>query len=151
MGYLFGDILAVGIGDLLWIGIGAVIALALLLWLWRPLLAMTVHEELAQVEGVNVARTRLLFMLLIALVIATAMKVIGVLLITSLLIIPAATARHYVRTPEQMAVLAAVIGMLAVSGGLFGSYRWDLPAGPAIVVTAALLFFFGPHWWWKRA
>lgn len=151
MGYLFGDILAVGRDDLLWIGLGAVLALVLLLLLWRPLLAMTVHEELAQVEGVKVARTRLLFMLLIALVIATAMKVLGVLLITSLLIIPAATARHYVRTPEQMAVLAAVIGMLAVCGGLFGSYRWDLPAGPAIVVTAALLFFFGPHWWRRRA
>jgi len=151
MGYLFGDILAVGRGDLLWIGIGAVVALLLLLLLWRPLLAMTVHEELAQIEGVKVARTRLLFMLLIALVIATAMKVLGVLLITSLLIIPAATARHYVRTPEQMALLAAAFGMLAVSGGLFGSYRWDLPAGPAIVVTAAALFFFGPHWWWRRA
>lgn len=151
MGYLFGDILAVGNDDLRWIACGAVIALLLLGWLWRPLLAMTVHEDLAQVEGVNVARTRLLFMLLIALVIATAMKVIGVLLITSLLIIPAATARHYVRTPEQMAVLASVFGMLAVSGGLFGSYRWDLPAGPAIVVTAALLFFFGPHWWRRRA
>jgi zinc transport system permease protein len=150
MGYLFGDILAVGRDDLLWIGLGAVVALVLLFLLWRPLLAMTVHEELAQVEGVKVARTRLLFMLLIALVIATAMKVLGVLLITSLLIIPAATARHYVRTPEQMAVLAAAIGMLAVSGGLFGSYRWDLPAGPAIVVTAALIFFFGPHWWWRR-
>jgi zinc transport system permease protein len=151
MGYLFGDILAVGSGDLLWIGSGALVALLLLLWIWRPLLAMTVHEELAQIEGVNVARTRLLFMLLIALVIATAMKVIGVLLITSLLIIPAATARHYVRTPEQMALLASVIGMLAVSGGLFGSYRWDLPAGPAIVVTAATLFFFGPHWWLRSA
>ena len=79
------------------------------------------------------------------------MKVLGVLLITSLLIIPAATARHYVRTPEQMALLAAAFGMLAVSGGLFGSYRWDLPAGPAIVVTAAALFFFGPHWWRRRA
>ncbi|HEX9802729.1 MAG TPA: zinc ABC transporter permease subunit ZnuB [Gammaproteobacteria bacterium] len=147
MGYLFGDILAVSRGDLLWIGGGAVVALTLLLWLWRPLLAMTVHEELAQVEGVKVGRTRLLFMLLIALVIATAMKVIGILLITSLLIIPAATARHYARTPEQMALLAAAIGMLAVGGGLFGSWRWDLPAGPAIVVTAAMLFFFGPHWW----
>ena len=147
MGYLFGDILAVSRGDLVWIGLGAGLALVLLLLLWRPLLAMTVHEELAQVEGVKVARTRLLFMLLIALVIATAMKVIGILLITSLLIIPAATARHYVRTPEQMAVLAAAIGMLAVSGGLFGSYRWDLPAGPAIVVTAAIMFFCGPHWW----
>jgi len=151
MGYLFGDILAVGRGDLLWIGGGVVVALALLLWLWRPLLAMTVHEELAQVEGVKVGRTRLLFMLLIALVIATAMKVIGILLITSLLIIPAATARHYARTPERMALLAAAIGMLAVGGGLFGSWRWDLPAGPAIVVTAAALFFFGPHWWRRRA
>lgn len=147
MGYLFGDILAVSRGDLLWIGLGAAIALAMLLLLWRPLLAMTVHEELAQIEGVKVARTRLLFMVLIALVIATAMKVLGILLITSLLIIPAATARHYVRTPEQMAILAAVIGMLAVSGGLFGSWHWDLPAGPAIVVTAAILFFLGPHWW----
>lgn len=141
MGYLFGDILAVGNGDLLWIVLGSLFALGLLLWLWRPLLAMTVHEELAQVEGVKVGRTRLLFMLLIALVIATAMKVVGILLITSLLIIPAATARHFVRTPEQMALLAAVIGMLAVSGGLFGSFRWDLPAGPAIVVSAAVLFF----------
>ena len=147
MGYLFGDILAVGRTDLVWIGLTAVIALGLLLLLWRPLLAMTVHEELAQVEGVRVARTRLLFMLLIALVIATAMKVIGILLITSLLIIPAATARHYVRTPEQMALLAAAIGMLAVGGGLYGSWHWDLPAGPAIVVTAAMMFFFGPHWW----
>jgi len=150
MGYLFGDILAVGRTDLLWIGIGSLLAIGLLLWLWRPLLAMTVHEELAQVEGVKVARTRLLFMLLIALVIAVAMKVVGILLITSLLIIPAATARHYARTPEQMALLASIIGMLSVSGGLFGSYRWDLPAGPAIVVAAAMLFFFGPHWWLRR-
>jgi zinc transport system permease protein len=150
MGYLFGDILAVGTGDLWWIGVGGLFALGLLLWLWRPLLAMTVHEELAQVEGINTGRTRLLFMLLIALVIATAMKVLGILLITSLLIIPAATARHYARTPEQMALFASLIGMLAVGGGLFGSFHWDLPAGPAIVVSAAILFFFGPHWWLKR-
>lgn len=150
MGYLFGDILAVAQNDLWWIGLGGLVALGLLLWLWRPLLAMTVHEELAQVEGVNTTRTRLLFMLLIALVIATAMKVLGILLITSLLIIPAATARHYARTPEQMALFAALIGMLSVGGGLFGSFRWDLPAGPAIVVTATLLFFLGPHWWRQR-
>jgi len=150
MGYLFGDILAVGQQELLWIGLGSLFALGLLLWLWRPLLAMTVHEELAQVEGIKVGRTRLLFMLLIALVIATAMKVVGILLITSLLIIPAATARHYARTPEQMALLASITGMLSVSGGLFGSFQWDLPAGPSIVVCAALIFFLGPHWWWQR-
>ncbi len=146
MSYLFGDILAVNAVDLYWIyGCGA-IALTVLIFIWRPLLAITVHEELAQVEGVPVVRVRLALMLLIALVIAVAMKVVGILLITSLLIIPAATARGFARTPEQMAILAALIGCIAVGGGLFTSLEWDLPAGPAIVVVAALLFFISPLW-----
>ncbi len=146
MSYLFGDILAVGNADLYWIYGCAILAMAVLLFIWRPLLAITVHEELAQVEGVPVTRIRLALMLLIALVIAVAMKVVGILLVTSLLIIPAATARSFARNPEQMAVLAAIIGCIAVSGGLFASLEWDLPAGPAIVVSAALLFFISPLW-----
>ena len=77
---------------------------------------------------------------LIAVLIAVAMKVVGILLVTSLLIIPAATARHFARTPEAMAVLAAILGALAVALGLGGSLTWDLPSGPAIVAAAALLF-----------
>jgi len=146
MGYLFGDILAVSMLDIYWIFGGGFVALALLIWIWRPLLSMTVHEELAQVEGVPVVPVRLAFMLLIALVIAVAMKVVGILLITSLLIIPAATARRFAQTPEQMALLAAVVGCLAVGGGLFGSLQWDLPAGPAVVVAAAILFFTAVCW-----
>ncbi|HEC17356.1 MAG TPA: zinc ABC transporter permease subunit ZnuB [Sedimenticola sp.] len=143
MGYLFGDILSVTLTDICWIWVGGAVALLVLAWIWRPLLAMTVHEELARVEGVPVASVRLAFMLLIALVIAMAMKVVGILLITSLLIIPAATARWFANTPEQMALLAALAGCLAVGGGLFASLQWDLPAGPAVVVAAALLFFIG--------
>ena len=146
MSYLFGDILAVTTNDLFWIYGSALIALTVLFLIWRPLLAITVHEELAQVEGVPVTLVRLALMLLIALVIAVAMKVVGILLITSMLIIPAATARGFARSPEQMAVLAAAIGCAAVSGGLFASLEWDLPAGPAIVVTAALLFFASTCW-----
>ena len=141
MSYLFGDILAVGATDLYWIYASAALALIVLIAIWRPLLAITVHEELARVEGVPATRVKLALMLLIALIIAVAMKVVGILLITSLLIIPAATARTFARTPEQMALLAAVIGCLAVSGGLFASLQWDLPGGPAIVVAAAVLFF----------
>ena len=141
MGYLFGDILAVTTLDIYWVYGGGLVALAVLLAIWRPLLAMTVHEDLARVEGKPVAAVRLAFMVLMAIVIAVAMKVVGVLLITSLLIIPAATARRFARTPEQMAVLAAVVGMAAVGLGLYGSLLWDLPAGPAIVVAAALVFF----------
>ncbi|VXA99714.1 zinc transporter subunit: membrane component of ABC superfamily [Pseudomonas sp. 8AS] len=140
MAYLFGDLLAVGPGDLAWIIGGAVLVLALLLPLWRQLLAITVHEELARVEGLPVAALRLALMLLIAVVIAVAMKIVGVLLITSLLIIPAAAAQRHARTPEQMAVGASVLGMLAVAVGLSLSWYQDTPAGPSIVVAAAALF-----------
>ncbi|RTK97606.1 MAG: hypothetical protein EKK65_12385, partial [Lysobacterales bacterium] len=92
--WLFGDILAIAPGELAWIWAGGALALGVLALIWRPLLAMTVHEELARVEGVPVAAVRLVFLLLIALVVAVAMKVVGVLLITSLLIIPPAAARR---------------------------------------------------------
>jgi len=140
MGYLFGDILAVSLGDLAWIYGGGAVVLAAMVALWRPLLAITVHEELAQVDGVNVKRTRLAFMLLVALVIAAAMKVVGILLITSLLLLPAAAARRVARTPEAMAAMAAIAGALAVLGGIAASLRWDLPTGPAIVLAAGTLF-----------
>jgi len=140
MGYLFGDLLAVGPTDLAWILGGSALVLLLLVPLWRPLLAITVHEELARVEGLPVAGIRLALMLLIALVIAVAMKIVGVLLITSLLIIPPAAAQRHARTPEQMAIGASVLGMLAVCAGLSLSWFQDTPAGPSIVVSAAALF-----------
>lgn len=140
MAYLFGDILSVTAHDLLWIYAGGAAVLGLLLLLWRPLLSLTVHEDLARADGVPVNWVLVAFMLMMAAVIAIAMKVVGVLLVTSLLIIPAATARHFTRTPEQMAIAAAGIGCLSVVLGLFGSFTWDLPSGPAIVVGAAVLF-----------
>ncbi len=140
MSYLFGDILAVTTTDLLWVWAGGSAILVILALIWRPLLAMTVHEELAQVEGVPVMPIRITFMLLIALVIAVSMKIVGVLLITSMMLIPAAAARPFSRTPEQMALYAALAGIIAVFLGLAGSWYWDTPAGPTIVVAAAGLF-----------
>jgi len=146
LGYLFGDILSVTRGDIVWILATGLLVLAGLALIWRPLLADTVHEELARVEGGAVVPARLGFMLLLALFIAVSMKVVGILLITSLLIIPAATARHFARTPEQMALIASLIGCLAVSGGLRASLQWDLPAGPAVVLVAALFFLVSFGW-----
>ncbi len=140
LGYLFGDILAVTGGDLLWIYGGGLLSLAVLVAIWRSLLFVTVHDELAEVEGVPVLAVRLTFMVLIGLVIAAAMKIVGILLIVSLLIIPAATARQFARTPEQMALWAAGVGAVSVVLGLAGSMQWDAPAGPAIVVAALALF-----------
>lgn len=140
MSYLFGDVLAVGPADLAWIYGGGAAVLALLALVWRPLLLVTVSEELARAEGAPVLRVQLAFMAAMAVVIAVAMKIVGVLLVTSLLIIPAATARRFARTPEGMAALAAVVGVLAVALGLTGSLWWDLPSGPAVVVGAVTLF-----------
>lgn len=143
MAYLFGDVLAVTRADLIWIAAGGAAVLAGLVAVWRPLLAVTLHEELARAEGVPVLPVQLAFMLMLALVIAIAMKVVGVLLIVSLLIIPAATARCFARTPEQMALGAAAAGLVSVAAGLAGSLLWDTPAGPSIVTAATVLFGLG--------
>lgn len=140
MGYLFGDLFAVDHTDIaIILGInGAVLGL---LWaLWNKLLAITLHEELAQVEGINVQWVRTALMLLMALVIAIAMKVVGVLLVTALLVIPAAASRQISQTPERMAINASLIGMLAVILGLTASWFFDTSAGPSIVLSCTLLF-----------
>ena len=140
MSYLFGDVLAVTSHDLAWIYGGGAIVLIALAAIWRPLLAATVHEELAEVEGVRIGAVRLAFMLLLAVVIAVGLKVVGILLVTSLLIVPAAAARWLAKTPEQMALWASAIGAVAVIAGLGGALAWDTPAGASIVVAAMALF-----------
>ncbi|WP_425420112.1 metal ABC transporter permease [Oricola indica] len=143
MGLLFGDILAVSRSDIAAIYAGGAFVLAVLAVIWKPLFAATVSPELAAAEGMHPARANLVFMLLLAIVVAIAMKIVGVLLITALLIVPAATARRFASGPEQMAALSAVFGILAVIGGLFGSLKWDTPSGPTIVVAAMVLFILG--------
>ncbi|TDQ61532.1 zinc transport system permease protein [Maritalea mobilis] len=140
MALLFGDILAVTTADIQMVyGLGAVV-LGILIWFWRPLIAATVNVELAQAENMKPQRTRFILMVLLALLIAIAMKIVGILLITALLIIPAATARRFAATPEIMAVLASILGVVAVIGGLYGSLYYDTPSGPSIVVAALVIF-----------
>lgn len=138
--YLFGDVLSVTGADLVWIYGGGAAALALIVLLWRGLVLSTVHENLARAEGVNTVLVNLCFMGLMTLVIAVSSRMIGILLITALLVIPAATARPFARSPECMALLAALFGVAAVCGGLYASRHFDTPSGPSIVVAATVLF-----------
>ncbi len=140
MGYLFGDILAVTRADIAVIYGGGALVLLALAKIWHPLMAASVAPELAAAEGLAPERMRAVFMILVAATIAIAMKIIGVLLITSLLIIPAAAARRFAAGPERMAVLAAAAGVAAVVGGLTASLEFDTPSGPSIVVAALILF-----------
>ena len=140
MGLLFGDILAVSKTDIVYTYLGGGLILGILILIWRPLFAATVNPELAEAEGMKPVRTNIIFTLLTAAVIALSIKIIGVLLITALLIIPAATARRFAATPETMAIMASLVGVMSVTGGLYGSLQWDSPSGPSIVVACTLLF-----------
>ena len=137
---LFGDILSVSVADIGMVYAGAVIVLAVLWRIWTHLFAASVSRDIAMAENGNPDRVDLVFMLLVAAVVAISLKIVGVLLITALLVIPAATARRFASSPEAMAVLAVAFGIAAVVGGLFGSLNWDSPSGPSIVVAAFVMF-----------
>ena len=138
--YLFGDILTVTSVELWWIYLGGFFVLLMIILNWPSLVLMTIHEELAKAENVNVYFQNLLLMLLMTIVVAVSIRTVGILLISSMLIIPAATARHLVNSPVAMAITASILGSIAVLGGIFLSMELDTPSGPSIVVTAALLF-----------
>ncbi|KPP88551.1 MAG: zinc transport system permease protein [Rhodobacteraceae bacterium HLUCCO07] len=138
--YLFGDILAVSRRDLMVIWLGAGLVAAGLLWRWQALLTTTLNPELAIAGGLKPAREERLLILALAVVVAVAIKAVGALLITALLIIPAAAARPFARTPEGMAALAVLLGVGSALGGLAVAWQLDTQAGPTIVCVAAILF-----------
>lgn len=137
---LLGDILSVSWGDIGMIAGGAVVILAVMALRWRSLLNGTLSPELLVAEGGSLMRDRLTFTLTLALFVALAMKLVGVLLITAMLILPAAAARPLAKSPEQMVGFAASIGLLSVVSGLWFSWTTDAPAGPAIVAASSLFF-----------
>ena len=140
MGFLFGDILAITVEDIAVIWFGGITVVIILSVIWKSLLASTVSYEIAVAEGLKPDLANFVFMVLMAGIIAISMKIVGVLLITALLIIPAATSRKFSGSPEIMAVIASILGAASVWLGLEGSLEWDTPAGPSIVVTALTFF-----------
>ena len=140
MGLLFGDILSVNITDVLFVWIGGSIVLIVLILIWRPLFAATVNLELAKAEGLNADLANAIFTILIASVIAISIKIVGILLITGLLIIPAAASRNLSSTPIQMAIISSVIGLVSVVLGLQTSMIWNSPTGPTILTIALGVF-----------
>ncbi len=137
---LFGEILIVQAPDLALIWGGALAVLALLWSRWTRLLTATLSPELAQASGITPRVEQLFLTLALAVTVAVAIKVVGVLLIGALLVIPAASARPFAATPEQMALGATLGAVGAVLIGLAASFQFDILAGPAVVCAAAAMF-----------
>ena len=141
MGYLFGDLLSITMFDVYQIIVCVVIIGLLLVWRWNHFLFITVSEELAFSHGINVPITKFILTILLALTIGIAMKFVGALIITALLIIPAATAKYYAKNPDSMAIIAILIGMISIIGGILFSLFYDTPTGPSVVLSNTCLFF----------
>ena len=140
LGYLFGDVLALSNSDLVEIGAAALALLAGCALFWRSWLTSAVNGDIARAEGRSSRIADIAFLVLVAMLVAFGLRVVGALLIVALLIIPPAAARPFAKTPEAMAILAAIIGALAAPLGLAAAWWKDIPAGPAIVLAASAMF-----------
>ena len=140
MGVLFGDILSVNINYLLAIWLGGALILLVLWFIWKPLFASTVNYELAEAEGMKPERMNAIFTILLAALIAIAIKMVGLLLITGMLIIPTAMARNLSNNPKQMVIFSIIGGLLSVFIGLYTSFEINTASGPTIITVALILF-----------
>ncbi len=140
MGLLFGDILAVNVNDIIIIWIGGAIILLVLKLIWKSLFASTVNYELAEAEGLDPDKAKAIFTILMAAIIAISIKMVGLLLITGMLIIPAAMARNISNSPKQMILLSVIGGLLSVVIGLFTSLEFNTASGPSIIAASLFLF-----------
>ena len=140
MGYLFGDILAVTPTDIL-LMLALAITTAALFWrYYKPLLLMTINRDIAQVRGVETRRLDTLFFLMLAMTTALSIKIVGVVLVTPLFILPAATAKNICRSFHGMLISSMVIAVVTVIIGITLSLVVNLPTGPLIVLVGAILF-----------
>jgi|TARA_B110000467_G_scaffold162521_1_gene185980 zinc transport system permease protein len=140
MGLLFGDILSVTLSDLLIIWIGGAVIILILTLIWKPLFASTVNYEIAEAEGLSPEKYNILFTILMAAIIAISIKMVGLLLITGMMIIPAAAARNLSNSPKQMVIISIIFGLLSVLIGLYASLEINTPSGPSIITTSLLFF-----------
>lgn len=140
MSYLFGNILTVTISELWWMFTLNVVIIAFFSLLFRKILYIAFDEEFARAAGLPVALINYLIMILIALTVVLNIRVVGIILILSLLTIPQATANLYTKDFKRLIILSSVFAFVGTISGLFISYFLNIPSGAAIIFTLVLMF-----------
>ncbi|OWZ24980.1 metal ABC transporter permease [Wolbachia endosymbiont of Wuchereria bancrofti] len=133
---LFGNILTLEQSDIVLISLTSIVVVLILIFRWRYWLIISINQDLAIVEKVNVNLVRLEFLITLAIFIAASAQLIGILLIAAFLLIPAASSRLISKTPMQMIIVATVFSLISGISGLILSASFDLLTGPAIILTA---------------
>ncbi|HVU20585.1 MAG TPA: metal ABC transporter permease [Rhizomicrobium sp.] len=140
LGYLFGDVLALSDMDLASIALAGAAVVLGTVFFWRAWLMMTVNADIARAEGRTNRLAEAAILVLVAMLVAVGLRVVGALLIVALIIVPPAAARPLARTPQGMALIAALIGAASAPLGVAASYWKDIPTGPSIVLAAIAIF-----------
>ena len=139
--YLFGSILAVRPGDLWLLGGLAAGTLGVIALFWKELVFLSVDEDAARAARIPVRGLRVLLLTILAATIVASIKLVGVVLVSALLVVPAAIGQRVARSMAGMLAVSIVAALVAVLGGLWASWTWNLPSGASIVLVAAALFF----------
>ncbi len=147
-GYLFGSVLAMGTTDVRWLFFAALVEGALLVGLHKEFVALAFDPEFTRVSGLPEALLDYLFATLVAVTVVLAIKMVGLILASALLVIPGATALHLSRDFRTLMALALTVGVASVVVGLGLSLWWNTPPGATMVLAAT--FFFALSWVFRR-
>jgi zinc transport system permease protein len=140
LAYLFGSITTVTETDIYLIfGIGLIVLFTTVIF-YRRLFLISYDEEMAAANGLAVKSYNLLLIILAAVTVSLAMRVVGILLVGALMVIPVITAMQFGRSFKQTLILSVILSLVAVVAGLFISFYFDIASGATIVLTSLILF-----------
>ncbi|KAA0966074.1 metal ABC transporter permease [Sporosarcina sp. ANT_H38] len=146
IGYLFGSVSAVSRQDLIVVIVIAIIVIAYIRLLYKELFALSFDAEYAKVSGVNSRYIQMVFMIIVALVIGASMRIVGILLVSSLMTIPVAAAIQLAKSFKGAMIYSIIFGELAVIIGLVSAYYLDIAPGGTIVITSILILLVVLAW-----
>jgi len=146
IGYLFGSVSAVSRQDLFVVIIIAIIVIAYIRFFYKELFALSFDGEYAKVSGINSRYIQMVFMIIVALVIGASMRIVGILLVSSLITIPVAAAIQLAKSFKGAMIYSIIFGELAVIIGLVSAYHLDIAPGGTIVITSIVILLVVLAW-----
>ena len=139
--YLIGDILGISQEEIVYLTIAFVIILLVWIFLFNKIHTISINTSIAKSKGINVLLIDNIFVISIAIIVMLSIKWIGILLINSLLILPAASSRNIAKNMRQYHLFAIIISLISGIAGVLVSYYVNIPTGPAIVILSGIIYF----------
>lgn len=139
--YLVGDILSINTNEIVYLGISFIFVIVFWKFFFNKLNCISINTSLAKSKGINVKLIDNIFVILIAIIVMISIRWIGILLINSLLILPAASSRNIAKNMRSYHLYAILFSLFSGITGLILSYYYNIPTGPIIVIISGIIYF----------